>query len=224
MKRHIAAKNLRSWLEEGYLDGRSMYLSESHNFVWRDKLEKMFRAVCPKEIRSLPLFQWRGRVEILSTYNETMAAINKLLQEKIIGFDVEYSPYQQPALVQMATEKCVYLFRTLQPKRRLKLLKPILESSEILKVGVGVNSDLARLRPFDLSPCNFTDVPDITRPLGIQQGGLQNLSAIILGKLVSKKKPKSKSWIDSVLCPKQVAYAATDAHAARKIYIEAVNR
>ena len=121
----------------------------------------------------------------------------------------------------MATDSCVYLFRIPNPQQHLKALKPVLESANVLKVGVGVNGDLARIRPYDVSPRNFTDVPDVTRSLGFSQRGLQDLSASVLGKYISKKKPKSKRWTDNVLCNKQIAYAATDAHAARSIYLKA---
>lgn len=173
-------------------------------------------------MRKLPLFQWNGPVRILSTQKQMKAATNKLLNEMVIGFDVEYSRYQEPALVQMATHDCVYLFRVLDPRKQLEFLNPVLESSRVLKVGVGVHGDLGRIRPFNVSPRNFKDVPDVTVPLGFQQRGLQTLSAAVLGKFVAKKKPKSKKWTDDVLSQKQVIYAATDAQAARMIYVTAI--
>ena len=75
------------------------------------------RKISKAEINELPLINWEGRIEILNTIEEMTAAVEKLKHETILGFDTETRPtfkkgdYYPPALIQLGTLDCVYLFR-----------------------------------------------------------------------------------------------------------------
>ena len=58
-----------------------------------------------------------GEIKILESFEEMEAAAAVLANESHLGFDTETRPsfqkgdYYPPALIQLATEHCVYLFR-----------------------------------------------------------------------------------------------------------------
>ena len=75
------------------------------------------RKISKAEINELPLIAWEGEIQILESAEEMEAAASILANESHLGFDTETRPsfkkgdYYPPALIQLATEHCVYLFR-----------------------------------------------------------------------------------------------------------------
>ena len=75
------------------------------------------RKISKAEINELPLIAWEGEIKILESSEEMEAAAADLANESHLGFDTETRPsfkkgdYYPPALIQLATEHCVYLFR-----------------------------------------------------------------------------------------------------------------
>ena len=84
-----------------------------------DKLSAEKREISKAEINELPLIAWEGEIKILESFEEMEAAAAVLANERHLGFDTETRPsfkkgdYYPPALIQLATEHCVYLFRIL---------------------------------------------------------------------------------------------------------------
>jgi ribonuclease D len=100
------------------------------------------------------------------------------------------------------------------PPRLLNLLS----SNEIIKVGVGLNDDLRRLRSdHRFQPGGFLDLQDYVEAFRIGEKGLKKLSAIILGKRISKSQQVS-NWDADFLTEAQLRYAATDAWICLEIY------
>ena len=192
-----------------------------------DKLTAEKRKISKAEINELPLIAWEGEIKILESSEEMEAAAVDLVNESHLGFDTETRPsfkkgdYYPPALIQLATEHCVYLFRISKTKTFDPLL-PILESPDILKTGVAIKDDVKELRAMeDFTPSGFVEIADITVKLGYENRGLRALAGLLLQGRISKAAQVS-NWARPELDNKQVRYAATDAWISREIYRQAV--
>lgn len=173
------------------------------------------------------MIAWEGEIQILETIESMEAAVAALSRESHLGFDTETRPtfkkgeYYPPALIQLATQRCVYLFRISKVKTLAPVL-PILESPDILKTGVAIKDDVKELRAMeDFEPAGFVEIADITLKLGYENRGLRALAALLLGGRISKAAQVS-NWARAELDTKQIRYAATDAWISRDIYRKAI--
>ncbi len=185
------------------------------------------RKISKAEINELPMIAWEGEIQILETIEAMEAAVAVLTNESHLGFDTETRPtfkkgeYYPPALIQLATEDSVYLFRISKTQTFAPLL-PILESPEILKTGVAIKDDVKELRAMeDFNPGGFVEIANITVKLGYENRGLRALAGLLLGGRISKAAQVS-NWARPELEKKQIRYAATDAWISREIYRRAV--
>jgi len=178
------------------------------------------------EINELPLIQWDGPIRILNTAEDMRDAVAELASCTHLGFDTETRPtfkkgqYYPPALIQLAAEDCVYLFRickidTLDP------LLPLLESNDILKSGVAIKDDVKELQAVhQFQPAGFIEITDLTVKLGYENRGLRALAGLLMGGRISKGAQVS-NWAREDLDEKQLRYAATDAWISRELYARA---
>ena len=185
------------------------------------------RKISKAEINELPLIAWEGEIQILESVEDMEAAAAILANESHLGFDTETRPsfkkgdYYPPALIQLATKHCVYLFRISETETFDPLL-PILESPDILKTGVAIKDDVKELRAMeDFTPNGFVEIADITVKLGYENRGLRALAGLLLQGRISKA-AQVTNWARPKLDNKQVRYAATDAWISREIYRQAV--
>lgn len=185
------------------------------------------KKISKAEINELPLIQWEGEIRVLSTVEEMQRAAAELQHCDHLGFDTETRPtfkkgqYYPPALIQLASPDCVYLFRISQTKT-LDPLLPLLESAAILKTGVAIKDDVKELRAMqDFQPAGFVEIADLTKKLGYENRGLRALAGLLLGGRISKAAQVS-NWARPELDQKQICYAATDAWISREIYVRAM--
>lgn len=185
------------------------------------------RRISKAEINDLPLIAWEGKIQILESIEKMEAVAATLANESHLGFDTETRPsfkkgdYYPPALIQLATKHCVYLFRISETETFDPLL-PILESPHILKTGVAIKDDVKELRAMeDFTPKGFIEIADITAKLGYENRGLRALAGLLLQGRISKA-AQVTNWARPQLDNKQVRYAATDAWISREIYRQAV--
>lgn len=176
-------------------------------------------------INELPLRRYEGPISIVADARDVVAASLYLRDEQVIGFDTETRPSfrageQHPAsLLQLAGEEHVFLFQL----GRISDLTPlfvILEDPRIRKVGVAIQHDVTGLRrthPF--TPRGFAEIGDLARGLGVHNTGLRTLCGMFLGFRVAKG-AKTSNWANKALTDSQIVYAATDAWASRKLYVE----
>ena len=91
-------------------------------------------------------------------------------------------------------------------------------NEDILKVGLGLNDDLRRLRSdFHFLPAGFLDLQNYVTAYKIEEKGLKKLSGIVLGRRISKSHQVS-NWDTDLLTEAQLRYAATDAWICLEIY------
>ena len=170
-------------------------------------------------------------VRIVRTPAEAAAALAALSQADVIGFDTESKPTfakgevsTGPHLVQLATDELAYLFQigsAASAQTALTVLKPVLESESILKVGFGLGDDLKRLRAkLGIDTRNVLDLSTAMRRRGERNTlGAKTAVARFFGqKLQKSKRITTTNWALPQLSDKQVLYAADDAHVALRVY------
>ena len=171
----------------------------------------------------LPAVEFRGEIRIVEHERDIAAACKTLAEQPVIGFDTETRPSFRPgvtfrvSLLQLSTPTVCYLFR-LNKIPLAKLILQLLEDRRILKIGADVAGDLRSLRQIrHFRDGGFVDLQGIAPEWGIGEKSLRKLSAIVLGRRVSKAQRLS-NWEAATLTDKQQLYAATDAWVCTRIY------
>ena len=186
------------------------------------KLKKHVK-LSKNEINALPLIQYEGDIEILTSKDNIQAAINDLKNYDLIGFDTETKPtfvkgpLNPPSIMQLACDDKVYIFQ-FDNDEIFKQLSLILSNKNITKCGVSVDRDLIELMylsPFD--PISFVDLGNVARENEIPHHGLRGLVAMFLKHRISKGSQTS-DWSRISLSDAQISYAATDAWVSLELF------
>lgn len=154
-------------------------------------------------------------------------ALAALMACEAIGFDSESKPTflkgeesTGPHLIQLATDTRVYLF-PIGPTTDTSVLKAILESAQILKVGFGLGNDRSALKSrLGIELNNVLDMGEILRGRGHKGTvGAKIAVAHFFGeKLEKSKKVGTSNWANPRLTERQLLYAANDAYVALQVY------
>jgi RNA polymerase sigma factor for flagellar operon FliA len=135
--------------------------------------------------------------------------------------------------VQLATDEHAYLFQIGMHKPvavvngappplvpGIDVLRAVLESSAILKVGFGLGDDLRRLRAkLGIETRNVLDLSTALRRGERNALGAKTAVARFFGQRLQKsRKITTTNWALPRLSDKQILYAADDAHVALRIY------
>lgn len=178
-----------------------------------------------EEINALPLMRFDGPIHVIDQKDQVQPAVERLLQEKVLGFDTETKPSFKkgvsypPALIQFATQEEAWLFR-INGKGIHKAILRLLQTEATVKVGVALHDDIKHLQKVrKFKPSGFMDVASVANDAGILKRGLRNMTGILLGGRLSKS-AQLTNWAQSTLTPNQLAYAATDAWVSLKLYLK----
>ncbi len=169
-------------------------------------------------------------VRLVKTERDAVEALAALSVMDVIGFDTESKPTflkgelsTGPHLIQLATDEAAYLFQigaAPTPDALKAVLKAVLESKTILKVGFGLQDDVKRLRiKLGIDAGNVLDLSTALRKGERNTLGAKTAVARFFGKKLQKsKKITTTNWALPRLSEKQILYAADDAHVALRIY------
>ena len=182
----------------------------------------------------LPDYVGIGLDRITLVESEALAedACAALLAADVIGFDTESKPTflkgeesTGPHLIQLATDERAYLF-PVSSTYCSPVLKTILESPHVLKVGMGLGNDRSALK--SRLGIELKAVADLGESLrGKGEGrighrgtvGAKVAVAYFFGQRLQKsKKVGTSNWANRHLNERQLLYAANDAHVALMIY------
>lgn len=176
-----------------------------------------------EEMEQLPAYLYEDEVLVIEKEQQVEQAIADLMDSPVVGFDTETRPSfkkgvtHQVGLLQVASEKRVYLFR-LNKYGLIAPLRQLLSDEKILKVGVGIRDDIRALRRLsDFEPAAFLDLQLFARSFGIEEMSFSKLMAIIFEVRVSKKQ-RTSNWEVPRFTHAQIKYAATDAWGSLKMY------
>lgn len=178
------------------------------------------------ELNELPVEVFQGTVVVVDTvdhFNEVMTILNN---EKVVGFDTETKPVfakghkNKVALLQLATQDTCYLLRL----NILGFPAQIIEffnNPDILKIGLSIKDDylMLRARSSAFDPKGFVELQTFVKDFCIEDNSLQKIFAILFDKKISKAQRLS-NWETEELSQGQKLYAALDAWACLRIYLE----
>ena len=184
------------------------------------------------EEEALPPYAGIGMADVVLVKSdaEAAAALAALSNADVVGFDTESKPTfakgeesTGPHLVQLATDSTAYLFQIGANVNlaSVDLLRAVLESPGILKVGFGLGDDLRRLRSkLGIDTQNVVDLSTTLRRRGERNTlGAKTAVARFFGQRLQKsKRITTTNWALPRLSEQQIRYAADDAHVALRIY------
>lgn len=165
-------------------------------------------------------------VRMVKTERDAAEALAALLASDTVGFDTESKPTfakgelsTGPHLVQLATDDAAYLFQ-IGASPSVEVLRAVLESPAILKVGFGLTDDVRRLRSkLGIDTANVLDLSTALRRGERNTLGAKTAVARFFGQRLQKsKKITTTNWSLPRLTEKQILYAADDAHVALRVY------
>lgn len=165
-------------------------------------------------------------VRMVKSDKDAADALAALFGMDVIGFDTESKPTfikgevsTGPHLVQLANDQQAFLFQ-IGTAPAVEVLKAVLESKTILKVGFGLADDVKRLRAkLGIDTHNVLDLATALRKNEKNSLGAKTAVARFFGqKLQKSKKITTTNWALPRLSEKQILYAADDAHVALKVY------
>lgn len=181
--------------------------------------------ITSQELEELEFATFSGSIHVIEVVGEEFdQAIQYLSSQKMIGFDTETKPCFVPkvprnkmAILQLSGPDRAYIFRLQQIGVPQKLAK-LLSNGKILKIGAAVHDDIRGLRSYnDFEPGGFVDLQKLAGEYGIEEKSVRKMSAIILGKRVSKSQQLS-NWESAQLSEAQLKYAAIDAWVCLEMY------
>ncbi len=177
----------------------------------------------------LPVYPGIGLADVTLVDDAELAgqALAAFQAAAVIGFDSESKPTFRkgeastgPHLVQLATDEHAWLFPVALPAN-LPVLKTVLESPAILKVGFGLGNDRSVLHSrLGIALNHVVDLGEMLRGPGHRGTvGAKVAVAHYFGqKLHKSKKVGTSNWASPRLSERQLLYAANDAHVALRIY------
>ncbi len=181
-----------------------------------------------EEVAALPKLEFTGEIVVISSEEELIRWLPRLVTVSVLGFDTETKPtfrkgeLNSIALLQLANSHLALLIR-LKHTGITKPLISLLQNASILKIGAAIRDDLKALQKVKaFTPQGFIDLQNIVADYGIGELGVRKMAAIVLGKKVSKSQQLS-NWNAPILSDAQQQYAAIDAWACREIYMKLTN-
>lgn len=186
------------------------------------------------ETKQLPDFNYLGLDKIIVpvTADDFAAAILHITSAKVVGFDTESRPTFEkgkvsdgPHVVQFASESRAYIFQLCNPESHNPLLY-LLAAEDVKKIGFDLGSDRKLLlRKFGVSPRGLVDLRPVFKRQGYRSTvGIRAAVAIVFNEQFHKSKHVTMSnWGCQILSSNQLLYAANDAFAALRVYLQLLN-
>lgn len=171
-------------------------------------------------------------VTLIQSRQAAAVAMAVLMKADVLGFDTESKPTFRkgeestgPHLIQLATDDRVWLF-PLSAQFDITILKSLLESSHIMKIGFGLKDDVKRLAAkFDIHTQGILDLSVALRGIQRQDFGAKTAVAHFFGQRLQKsKKISTTNWANPRFSSGQILYAANDAQVPLRVYREWVRR
>lgn len=179
--------------------------------------------ISKEEVAALDLIQYEGPICVIDSEEGFQKEIERIEQEEVLGFDTETRPsfkkgkVYPTSLIQISSLDQAWIIRVNRlgyPKRLLDLLS----GENPLKIGLGLQDDLRKLRAdYQFEPHGFLDLQQYVEAFRIDEKGLKKISGIVLNRRISKSQQVS-NWDVDVLSEAQLRYAATDAWICLMIY------
>jgi len=189
----------------------------------------MFKTkITKEEVNQMPVVFFEGKITLVDDLSKIQPAIEELRKSRIVGIDTETKPsftrgiHYKVSLVQISTLDHCFLFR-LNKISFPPALAEFLANERVKKIGLSLRDDFSGLNKHHaFKPANSIDIQMIIQSYGILELSLQKIYAILYGKKISKSQ-RLTNWESPELTELQQRYAATDAWASLKIYLQLMN-
>jgi ribonuclease D len=186
----------------------------------------MFKTkITKEEVNQMPVVVFDGKITVVDELSKIQPAIDELRKSSVVGIDTETKPsfergtHYKVSLVQISTLDHCFLFR-LNKIAFPKALAEFLADEKVKKIGLSLRDDFIGLNKHHaFKPANSIDIQTIIKSYGIFELGLQKIYAILFGEKISKSQ-RLTNWENHELTEQQQRYAATDAWASLKIYLQ----
>jgi len=195
----------------------------------------MLEPAAPTADDALPPYQGLSLAEVrmVRTLDDAAAALAAMACADAIGFDTESKPTFRkgevstgPHLVQLADDRHAWLFQIASnadaavDSAPVAVLRALLASPTLLKVGFGLGDDLRRLRAkLGIDTVNVLDLATALRRGERNAWGAKTAVERFFGQRLQKsRRITTTNWAMPRLTDKQILYAADDAHVALRIY------
>ena len=179
--------------------------------------------ISKEEVAALELIQFEGPISLIDSLESFEKEIDQIARQPVLGFDTETRPsfkkgkVYPTSLIQIASLEQAWIIRVNRIGYPRQLME-ILSGENPLKIGLGLQDDLRRLKAdFQFEPDGFLDLQNYVQAFRIDEKGLKKISGIVLSKRISKSQQVS-NWDADILSEAQLRYAATDAWICLKIY------
>ncbi len=187
-------------------------------------MKQLQNKISKEAIKTMPTASYEGLIKVIDTPELLEEAMKELDGHTILGIDSETRPsfkkgeMHKVSLLQIATSSCCYLFRLNKIGFAIELVQ-LLESKEVIKVGLSLTDDflMLRRRRKSFKADGYVDLQQMIKDYGIEDLSLQKVYANLFGKRLSKGQRLS-NWEQEILSPAQQQYAALDAVACLEIY------
>jgi ribonuclease D len=157
---------------------------------------------------------------------QIQAAWADLSAQPYLGFDTESKPTfvsgevsSGPDVVQFASSTKTYVFQ-LRHQACEAVVRAILTDKHVVKVGFDLKQDQAQLRRrLGVEAFPVLDLTQVFHRMGYPRHlGIKTAVAIVFGqRFIKSKKIATTNWANERLEPRQVLYAANDAHVALRV-------
>lgn len=186
------------------------------------------------ETNQLPNFSYLGldKIIIPVTADDFASAILHISSAKAVGFDTESRPTFEkgkvsdgPHVVQFASESHAYIFQLCNPESHNPLLY-LLATENVKKIGFDLGSDRKLLlKKFGVLPRGLVDLRPVFKRQGYRSTvGIRAAVAIVFNEQFHKSRQVTMSnWGSPILTSNQLLYAANDAYAALRVYLQLLN-
>jgi len=179
--------------------------------------------ISKEEVAGLELIQYEGPIHLIDSMEVFEQEIGPISRQAVLGFDTETKPsfkkgkVYPTSLIQISSLEQAWILRVSRIGYPGKLLE-LLSDETPLKIGLGLQDDLRRLRAdFQFEPRGFLDLQQYVQAFRIDEKGLKKISGIVLNRRISKSQQVS-NWDADALSEAQLRYAATDAWICLMIY------
>jgi ribonuclease D len=172
-----------------------------------------------------------AHIHVPTRAEEFESAAAEIQAAGIVGFDTESKPTfsigevsEGPHVVQFALHHKAYLFQAHRAEG-IPLLRELLQSEQVIKVGFGLSSDRRHIRA--KLGAELGGTVDLNAVFSMQgyhkEMGVRAAVGLVLRQRFAKsRKVTTSNWSQPELTPQQMRYAANDAYAALKV-LEALN-
>ena len=182
-----------------------------------------------EQINLLDAFDRLGlnQIELVSTPEQAVTALQALQGESALGFDTESKPTfaknevsTGPHIVQLSTLHKAWIFQ-LEDAQCRSVVGELLESPGIIKAGFGLGDDKKRITyKLGVDLQGVLDLNTVFREKGYRKDmGVRGAIAVMFNRrFIKSKKASTSNWANTRLTEAQIIYAANDAYAAMRVY------